>query len=558
MKTRNIMKVAAKELIRSAAAEFDLTPLQLIKLFHYSAKAPIPNIRAFAALLCMAKDFEESPAIKNYVTGKSDTIDLVEKVDSQIFINQCTFLYHTIDNFYLRGHTKFSQLSFYPRLEDLFAKSTDAPTETKSSKVLQDVKEELAQPEHTEVMPLQTKGIKWNKQQTAAFARVHAWLRDSKRKQIFRLFGYAGTGKTEMSKEIANFVASEMGKNNVPVGSILFSAYTGKACSVMRTKGCRGADTLHSFLYKPIIDPTSGVCTGFMLNGESPLSQAAILIIDEASMVNDEMAQDILSFDCPVLVLGDPAQLKPVKGEGYFTNAEPDVMLTDIERQAKENPIIYLATRARMQKEIKPGRYGESIVLPQGTHISDDMYLNHDQIICGLNTTRKTINRRMRRINGKVDKNPIYPVAGDKLMCLKNNKLQGLYNGTMWTASTPVMQKIMRPIYKGSPIMRPGNTDVLAFKVRSLDEMDPQGNPYVVQTQCSPHHFNETLAVPEYREIAGTDQFDFGYGATGHKCQGSQYDAPMIFEESSVFRDQKWNHMYTTFTRGVSRITVIL
>lgn len=49
----------------------------------------------------------------------------------------------------------------------------------------------------------------------------------------------------------------------------------------------------------------------------------------------------------PILVLGDPGQLPPIKGEGAFTDAESDIMLTEIHRQAAESAIIRLATMAR-------------------------------------------------------------------------------------------------------------------------------------------------------------------------------------------------------------------
>ena len=60
-------------------------------------------------------------------------------------------------------------------------------------------------------------------------------------------------------------------------------------------------------------------------------------------MVDEELGRDLLSFGKKVLVLGDPAQLPPVKGGGFFTEAEPDVMLTEVHRQAADNPIIRLS-----------------------------------------------------------------------------------------------------------------------------------------------------------------------------------------------------------------------
>ena len=60
-------------------------------------------------------------------------------------------------------------------------------------------------------------------------------------------------------------------------------------------------------------------------------------------MVGEEMARDLMSFGKPILVLGDPGQLPPVSGGGFFTEQEPDYLLTDIHRQARDNPIIQLA-----------------------------------------------------------------------------------------------------------------------------------------------------------------------------------------------------------------------
>jgi exodeoxyribonuclease-5 len=239
--------------------------------------------------------------------------------------------------------------------------------------------------------------IQWNEQQKKAFKEVYAWLRTPNRKPIFRLYGYAGTGKTVMSKEIARFVMAEGGKRNVPMGSVVFSAYTGKACSVLRSKGCYNADTLHSYIYTPLIDPETGIVLSSSVNrSTTPFCTAALIIVDECSMVNNEIAADLLSYGVPILVLGDPEQLPPVSGEGSLTDAEPDVLLTDVRRQAKDNPIIYLSMLARNREIIKPGNYGDSVVYSFGTHLTTADMLEHDQTLVGKRNTRTTMNRKIR------------------------------------------------------------------------------------------------------------------------------------------------------------------
>ena len=58
--------------------------------------------------------------------------------------------------------------------------------------------------------------------------------------QLFRLFGYAGTGKSTLARHLAENVE----------GLVVFAAFTGKAALVMRSKGCVGARTIHSLIYR--------------------------------------------------------------------------------------------------------------------------------------------------------------------------------------------------------------------------------------------------------------------------------------------------------------------
>ncbi len=75
----------------------------------------------------------------------------------------------------------------------------------------------------------------WSPEQTRALDRVAAWLRAGE-PQVFRLFGYAGVGKTTLARHIAAGAR----------GEAVFAAFTGKAALVLRSKGCAGASTIHS------------------------------------------------------------------------------------------------------------------------------------------------------------------------------------------------------------------------------------------------------------------------------------------------------------------------
>src|SRR5215468_493146 len=261
--------------------------------------------------------------------------------------------------------------------------------------------------------------MQWSPEQERALTAVADWLK-ARDRPVFRLFGYAGTGKTTLARHVADGVK----------GDAVFAAFTGKAAHVMRNKGCRGAGTIHSLIYRP--EGEEDEVPTFVLNQDSAAGKASLIVIDECSMVDEEVGRDLLSFGVPVLVLGDPAQLPPVAGGGFFTDAEPDVMLTEVHRQAADDPIIRLSMVVREGERLEPGRYGESEVVRKAA-LDPARVLAADQALVGRNATRRAYNARLRERRGFTD--PL-PQADDKLVCLRNNRRKGLFNGGLWVVKT--------------------------------------------------------------------------------------------------------------------------
>ncbi|MCK1621043.1 AAA family ATPase [Bradyrhizobium sp. 159] len=263
--------------------------------------------------------------------------------------------------------------------------------------------------------PVTTGTAQTTAEHAAALSAVLNWHRSKNRKQIFRLFGPAGTGKSTLAKAIA----SQIG------GKILFGAFSGKAASVLRAKGCDGADTIHRLIYQSPHKDSKDQLT-FVLNEASPVRTADLVIIDEVSMVDAKLGKDLERFDRPILVLGDRHQLPPVKGKGYFIRAAADVELTTVLRQRENNPIVKLANEVRSGKQTLDFRTEGTSAVIRGVDINPETVLRADQVLVGLNETRHRFNARIRELVGRPAG---VPTQGDKLVCLKNNPTKGLFNG---------------------------------------------------------------------------------------------------------------------------------
>jgi len=416
----------------------------------------------------------------------------------------------------------------------------------------------------------QEKIMKFSPQQNAALKAVHEWYNKSD-KQVFRFFGYAGTGKTTLAKHIAEGIG----------GNVLFAAYTGKAAHVLQTKGCGQASTIHSLIYISrdkskqhlenlqkqlnellisLKDMTQEFINDhpkvralqrdieteaknanqpmFILNTESEVKNADMIVIDECSMVDSVMGLDLLSFGTPILVLGDPAQLPPVGAAGFFTeNVKPDIMLDEIHRQAKESPVIRMATDVREGKTLQLGDWGNDChVMPFGTKLDQKRVLSFDQLLVGKNKTRHAMNSRVRKFLGHEGE---YPIISDRLVCLRNNSELGLLNGALFdvTGMTGVMDGKVH------------------MTVRSAD--DPMKSD--VEVAALEHHFlgrGKELDTQYWLRSEG-QEFDYGYALTVHKSQGSQWDSVAVFDESWGPRKERQRWLYTAITRAAEKVTVV-
>ena len=374
--------------------------------------------------------------------------------------------------------------------------------------------------------------MEFSPQQDDALKAVAQWLKTGK-PQVFRLFGYAGTGKTTLARYFAEHVD----------GQVQFAAFTGKAAQVLRSKGAVNSRTIHSLIYRPrgeeaVEDETTGrtsMSPTFSLNRQSPVSRAKLIVVDECSMVDEQLGKDLMSFGTPILVLGDPGQLPPISGGGFFTDHEPDFLLTEIHRQARDNPIIRLALDVREGREFTHGDFGTAQVIGR-EDVTQDLVLDADQVLVGTNRTRRRYNGRLRELKGF---SASYPQAGDKLVCLRNDPAKGLLNGSLWKVMTSSRETV-----------KPGINLLV-----SPEEDDPDRG--VAKIKLLKAAFDTPDEEIPWQQKKRYDDFDYGYALTVHKAQGSQWNNVVLFDESWAFKETRQRWLYTAVTRAAERLTVV-
>lgn len=367
--------------------------------------------------------------------------------------------------------------------------------------------------------PIERKKVVLTEQQEEAVAKILAWLQNSPKLE-FRLGGPAGTGKTTLIKAL-------MERVSLPTEIVSF---TGKAVAVLRKKGLYNARTLHSLLYKAHKDPDGKI----HWIPRSHLPDCKFVIVDEASMISTDLYNDLKAHCIKMLFVGDPFQLEPV-GDNPNLLHELDCMLTEIHRQAKESPILRLATAVRNGLDRIPvgtwERDSSSLYVVERIDEIDDRF---DAIVCGKNVTRHRINALRRKQRGYGD----VLHEGETVLCLKNAADYGVFNGMTFK---------VKKIHKTALYMGVGKI------VADLEDDLGQEYPDI---PIQGEFFGK-----DYKRDKDTNRnaipFDYGYALTAHKSQGSEWDNVLVIDEPTWGCDSnRWR--YTAITRSAKNLTFAL
>jgi exodeoxyribonuclease-5 len=407
--------------------------------------------------------------------------------------------------------------------------------------------------------------------QRAVYDKVLRWFETrlwetNPKERIFTLGGLAGTGKTTVLSLLLKELAVERRK------LLAVMTPTGKASTVLARKlgrlvpFCAYLGTIHGFMYTPIVNANEEL-TGwgkryFEKQGDTYVAKGGkiprldMLVVDESSMLNRELESDLEAFKMPILAVGDHGQLPPVQGKNTWMK-NPRERLEQIHRQARDNPILALATFIRETGDLPSPRnrrfalediginYYTSLAeaSPRMIQTFEERGFQETAVITYTNALRGRLNRGIHKhfIGSNV------PQAGTQVICLKNDRDIGLINGMRGhIRNTPVEQGVW-----------------FIAEVDFPDENVRYTGPFVRAQFGLPGVISGVeeasqllkLPVPSMKKLGAF--MDFGYALTCHKAQGSEFsDVFVVLERARTPNDYaKW--AYTAVTRASQRLSIV-
>lgn len=379
--------------------------------------------------------------------------------------------------------------------------------------------------------------------------------------------GYAGSGKSTLVK----YIVAALGFYE---DDVAYVAYTGKAANVLKNKGCKNATTAHKLLYYANRTKDGG----YIFRPRERLEKDyKLIVVDEVSMLPDELWYQLLSHGVYVLAMGDPGQLPPVKASAAPILEKPHVFLDEIMRQAQESAIIRLSMHIREGKAFNtfPTVSGEVRIIPHKYQFADEdiTLLSASQVICGTNAERNRINQRIRQLQGRGPE----PEIGDKIIGLDNhwdnispegNALTNGAIGTIVNYERKIQDLTNYRITKYVPPVELMMTDFMTddgdtFENLPIDYQclitgDPSLSP---KQEAAIARYRKTMLASPFMKIGYIPyHFNYGYAITCWKAQGSEYPYVLGYDCSWLKRKDKEEYikyLYTLVTRASQAVILV-
>jgi exodeoxyribonuclease V len=420
-------------------------------------------------------------------------------------------------------------------------------------------------------------------EQAEALRQLEAFATPSSVQDVFVLTGPAGTGKTSIVKALA----AHLHGRGIP---FRITAPTARAAKVIAAKTGEPARTMHSLIYTPQpLDNGPGVR---MEPKANLLSQFAVYIVDEASMVSDESSSSGLFITSEPLLtdfvrfvkegnpankivfIGDSFQLPPVGGDfspaldaSYLRArrglAVKSFALTEVLRQKGDSYILDIA--GTLRDAIDGGRPSAGLQCPgfgnafeavnRYADLFDPDRLDKATLIAYTNRDVDWLNTQVRRRFG-FDDRPIH--AGDLVMLEATwiDEDHILYRGEtgVVTGVGGAESRFAGLRFQEVEVCFPG--EPVATGLAMLDAL---GTPHgLLDMESEKRLFHEVMKTnstfrrsknPADDPCLGAMRLRHAFAVTGHKAQGGEWEEVLLHPYVPA-DNLRW--LYTAVTRARS------
>lgn len=379
-------------------------------------------------------------------------------------------------------------------------------------------------------------------EQEILIEKIKRWFIDpNKSKMYFSYTGKGGTGKTS----ILPYLLDEL---NLSFSEFTTCCYTGKGALVLTNKGLPSS-TIHSLIYltysKKVTDPVTHITKNKLVSVlKTELDpNLKLIIVDEATMVNDTMRDQLLSFGIPIIFIGDNNQLPPIFGISSVMQ-NPDFALTKIMRQEEDNPIIYMADSILNDEPLYLGNYGDSRIITSHS-IDASLLTDYDIIICAKNIMREEINTEIR--HNVLGAQGNLPCIGDKIICRQNN-WDEMVSGGIYLINGLIGYIMNINDYDQSP----SKASLIDFRPEFITD-----DNYFYDIPLDKEYIKTPIYTHAEFGLTDFNKFEYAYAISVHLSQGSQYDNVLYIDDFFHDRETTKKLRYTAISRAAKNITIV-
>jgi len=451
-------------------------------------------------------------------------------------------------------------------------------------------------------------GFTATSKQDIALQMLSEFVVNGGKDRLFLLKGFAGTGKTT--------IISTLVKNlwKIRKSGVLL-APTGRAAKVISNYSKKEAFTIHKKIYFP--KKSSGGGVQFTLQPNK--HKNTLFIVDEASMISDDggnsklfengsLLDDLIQYiykghNCQLILIGDTAQLPPVKMElspaleeqkleFNYNKQVSFIELDEVVRQSEESDILHNATliRESLQEEFyesfqfELSENKDVIRLTDGYEIMDaiqDCYSSdghEDTSIIVRSNKRANMYNQQIRSRILFQEEELSP--GDYLMVVKNNYFWVKPTSEAGFIANGDIVKVLeifgfKELYGfrfaevqiqmvDYPKMRPFETVIMLDTLTTNTPSLTYEESNKLYEEVKKDYADERSKYKQFMKIKNNKFFNalqikFSYAITCHKSQGGQWNNVFIeqpYLPNGVGKEYlRW--LYTAMTRAQNKLYLI-